>query len=172
MINYLLSLILGFLVKTVDLASEHGLKLNKFVKLAFCITYGALLAYLISAVFLPEFFLGILLGVIVSSKIDSKLHLLAMIFFLTFSIFFNQPITDWLIILLVAVICYFEEWINDELVDKKKVKGNFRKFLSFRPLLEIAAVILSIIYSDISIFLLLLCFDLGYYFSKKFFHIK
>lgn len=168
MIEYLLSFILGLVVKTVDNSIEHGLKLKNYLKYLLSITYGALLAYLLSIIFLPEFFLGILLGVIIAKKIDSKEHFMAIISFIIFSLFFKTILTNWALVLIITFICFIEEWINDNLVDKKKIKGILLKFLSIRPLLEITAIILSIIYSNPSIFLLLLLFDLGYLFSKKY----
>jgi hypothetical protein len=168
MIKYLLSFILGFVVKTVDSSVEHGLKLKNYVRYFLSIIYGILLSYLLSIIFLPEFFLGILIGVIFSKKIDSKEHLIAIITFVISSFLFKYSISNGIIILIIAFLCFLEEWINDNVVDKNKVKGFFKKFLSIRPLLEITAIILSIIYSNINIFLLLFLFDLGYLTSKKF----
>jgi hypothetical protein len=71
--------------------------------------------------------------------------------------------------MVAMVVCYAEEWVNDNIVDKKKIKGFMLKVLSIRPLLEITAAILSVAYSNISVFLLLLLFDLGYLASKKIF---
>jgi len=167
MIEYLLSFALGFAVKTVDSSVEHGLKLKPALRYFLAIIYGALLAYLINLVFLPEFFLGILIGVIIAGKIDSKEHFSAVISFVLFSFFLETVIINWVIVAVAAMLCYFEEWVNDNIVDKKKVKGMLLKFLSVRPVLELAAIALSVIYSNISIFLLLLFFDFGYLSSKN-----
>ena len=173
MIGYLLSFALGLIVKIVDSSIEHGLKLKTYIRYSLSIIYGALLAYLLRIIFLPEFFLGILLGVIFAKKIDSKEHFSAIISFVIFSsIIFKPIISNWQILILSMIICYAEEWINENIVDKKKIKGFMLKFLSIRPLLEITAAVLSVVYSNISIFLLLLLFDLGYLTSKKIFEKK
>lgn len=168
MIEYILSFALGLIVKTVDSSVEHGLKIKPIFGYSLSVIYGALLAYLLSIIFLPEFFLGILIGVIFAKKIDSKEHFCAIISFVFFSFFIKPIISNWIIVLLIAIICYIEEWVNDNITDKKKAKGALLKILSIRPILEIAAIIFSIIYSNISIFLLLLLFDFGYLASKKF----
>ncbi|MDD2678700.1 MAG: hypothetical protein PHS81_02375 [Candidatus Nanoarchaeia archaeon] len=168
MISYLFSFILGFSVKTIDLASEHGLKMGKYLKFCLSIFYGALMAFLLSIVFLPEFFFGIIIGVIVAGKIDSKEHTIALISFLVFSIFFPFQMNHFSVLFLSAIVCVFEEWINDSIVDKKKAKGFALKFLSMRPLLEMLALIISIIYSNFSTLFLLALFDSGYLLSKKF----
>lgn len=163
-----MSFISGLAVKTVDSSVEHGLKLNKYFRYSLSLLYGAILSYLISSIFLPEFFLGILIGVIAARKIDSKEHFFGIISFAVFSFFFKPVISQWIMVFIISLVCYFEEWVNDNVVDKKKVKGLFLKFLSIRPILEIAAIVLSVIYSNFSIFFLLLFFDLGYLFSSKF----
>ena len=70
MIQYLLALSAGFLAKTADCASEHGLKIKDSLSYFISILYGAIIAYLLKIIFLPEFFLGIMIGIVLSSKMD------------------------------------------------------------------------------------------------------
>jgi hypothetical protein len=168
MIEYLISFASGALVKTVDSADEHGLKLNKILKFSFAILYGIAIAYLMKIIFLPEFFLGIMLGVLFYGKIDTNAHKLGFASFLLGFLLFKPMIFNWAMVLIISLLCFFEEWVNDNIADKKKVKGVFLKFLSVRPILEITAAVLSIIYLNFSIFFLLILFDAGYLASKKF----
>lgn len=168
MIELLIAFFAGISVKLVDLAEDHGLKMNKVIKILFSIMYGLLIAYIISVVnILPELWIGILLGLLFAGKIDALGHYIGFGSAILFILMFGLPTVNPLIILLIAIICVLEEWVNDNIVDKKKVKGILLNFLSIRPLLEITAIVFSIIYANISIFLLLLSFDLGYLITKK-----
>jgi hypothetical protein len=168
MISYILSFISGLLVKTVDLSEEHGLKISNFYKYLFAISYGALLAFVMDIVFLPEFFLGILIGVLISGKIDALSHKIALISFIIFFMLISPIISQYTIVILSAGFCIIEEKVND-FIDKKKLKGAFYRILGMRPIMEIFAIALAIFYSRIEIFLLLLSFDLGYLSAKKIF---
>ena len=166
MIGLIISFIIGFLVKTVDNAEEHGLKMNRLLKIILGLVYGILLGWLVSFVPIPGFWIGIIIGLIVSGKIDSESHYAGMVGIVLSLLFFGFPAINWWIVLITMIICYAEEWVNDEIVDKKKVIGFLAKLLSLRPLLEITAAILAVIYLDINIFLLLLFFDIGYFIAK------
>jgi hypothetical protein len=168
MITYILSFISGVLVKTVDLSEEHGLKINKFAKYSFAIIYGLLLSLLMDFIFLPEFFLGILIGVLISGKIDALSHKIAIVSFILGFIIFSPAISNYFIVSLSALFCIIEEKVND-FIDKKNPKGIIYKFLGMRPIMEIFAIILSIVYINVEIFIILLLFDLGYLSAKKIF---
>lgn len=163
-----LSFIVGVLTKLVDLAEEHGLKMNKDLKLILSSVYGLLLGYLISIIPLPGFWMGILIGLLLSGKIDAESHYTGFAFILISLTLFGFPPINPVIVIISSLLCSLEEWINDELVDKKRVKGWFNKVLKYRPLLELTSAILAIIYSNILIFLILFSFDTGYVFINKF----
>jgi hypothetical protein len=168
MMQYILSFISGLLVKTVDLSEEHGLKIGNFAKYSLAISYGFLLSFLMNLIFLPEFFFGILIGVLVSGKIDAPSHKIAILSFIIGFIIFSPQISQYFIVALSALFCIIEEKINDFL-DKKKHKGFIYKILGMRPIMEIFAISLSIIYSRIEIFLIMFLFDFGYLSAKKIF---
>lgn len=166
MIQYFLAFASGFLSKTADCASEHGLKIKDSLSYFISILYGAIIAYLLKIIFLPEFFFGIMIGIVLSSKMDSKFHKAGLISFFAAFIILMPSFNSWGIIFISSLICVIEEKVNDW-ADNIKKKSLLIKALKMRPLLEITAIILSIIYSDFSIFFLLFSFDLGYFFSKK-----
>lgn len=170
MIELFLSFATGLITKTLDLAEDHGLKINKSVKAVLSVLNGLIIAYIISVVnVLPGFWFGIVLGLILSRKIDAESHQISFAFLLIGLVFFGFPVMNPVIVILTSLICIAEEWVNDEFVDKNRVKGLFKKFLSARPLLEAASVILAFYYSNITIFLLLFTFDAGYLLSHKLF---
>ncbi len=167
MIRLIISFITGFLIKTVDSSEEHGLKLNKNIKLIFSAAYGILLGYLISIAPLPGFWMGIIIGLVLSGKIDKEGHYTGVGLMLLTLAYLRFPVMNPVILIITALITIIEEWINDEVVDKKRVKGLLYEFLAVRPLLETTSIILSIYFIQPLIFLLLLSFDLGYLLSKK-----
>jgi hypothetical protein len=168
MIEFAYAFLAGILVKLVDLAEDHGLKFNKDLKVIFGAMYGLLIAYIISVInILPGFWFGIIIGLIISGKIDAEGHYAGVGVLLASLAIFGFPLMNPVIVLITSLICVLEEWINDELVDKKRVKGWLKKFLSVRPLLEIASVIFALYYYNISIFLLLFSFDAGYLIINK-----
>ncbi|PIU61170.1 hypothetical protein COZ55_00040 [archaeon CG_4_8_14_3_um_filter_38_5] len=162
MSNLILAFITGILTKLVDNAEDEGSKINETLKIIFAATYGIMIAYLITVIPLPSFWFGIIIGLILSGKIDSQSHYIGISTLLATLALLGFPEMNASIVVIVALICHLEEWINTEIVDKNKVKGFLKKLLKIRPILEITAIILSVIYSNFTIFLLLFSFDLGY----------
>lgn len=164
----IISFCTGILTKLVDLTEEHGYKMNKFIKVLISVSYGLLLAYWINNAPLTSFWFGILIGLILSGKIDAQGHFIAVsVTFLTLSFLgFNQMNAG--IVILTTLVCWVEEWVNDEIVDKGKVKGFFKQILEFRPLVEIMSLILSFVYKNMNIFYILFMYDVGYSLTNRY----
>ncbi|MBN1924006.1 MAG: hypothetical protein JW791_04585 [Nanoarchaeota archaeon] len=166
-IEILAAFLSGLLVKTVDNCEDNNLLKDKNISVLLGALYGIILGYLITVAPLPSFWIGILLGVVFAGKIDSIGHYTGLGFTLISLLYFGIPIISISLILLISLITLVEEWVNDEIVDKNKVSGLVKSFLSIRPLLEITSIILAVIYNNPLIFVLLLSFDLGYLITDK-----
>ena len=71
-------------------------------------------------------------------------------------------------LLLFTFLGVTDELVNDLVVDKGKVKNKvLKEFLSYRLLLEIGALIVSIVTGMYMIFFALLVFDIGYVVTAK-----
>lgn len=169
MFELLVSFIAGFLVKTVDLSSDHRLRLNLISKTLIAVLYGFFIAYLISVVnIFPELWLGILIGVVFAGKVDSIGHYIGLGSCLFFLSILGLPRVNPLLLIIFITICIIEEYINDN-ISVKKSKKVLSKFLEVRPFLEVSALVSSVILNNYLIVLLLLSFDVGYLFSRRVF---
>jgi hypothetical protein len=69
---------------------------------------------------------------------------------------------------LFVLAAIFDEWFSD-LADKNIIKIKFlRKFLLFRPIVEITAFLVSLITMQWMLWLAILCFDSSYIITNKF----
>ena len=175
----LVSFFTGISVKIVDLIEDEGLRLFKFDKYLFAIVYGILIGFVISNYDLvASLWIGTIFAMILAKKIDSKTHIIGLIFVVVYLFFFSIGNINLILLIIFLIIAFIDEIIND-LVDNKpilknpflqfkKIKMNekLKKVLSLRPLLEISALIVSIIINNYSLFYAILFFDMGYQLSN------
>lgn len=165
MINYFLSFACGAFTKITDNLIDDRYFIKKWIKLFFAIAYGSIAGYLTS--FSEPFatiILAITIGVLLKGKIDDKIHQTAIAFmFLTIAILgFKQP--NLLILSIIVVASWMDEWINEFIETKEEKKGFFEKILSKRITADSAALVVSLATGEWTYFLAIASFDLAYHF--------
>lgn len=162
------ALLTGFLTKLTDLIEDDGLKLFRFDNLVLGALYGLLIAFVIikSEVVAP-LWLGVVIGLCITRKIDAPSHLLGVIvIFASLMMLWNFQTTPLLALFVLA--CVADEWLSD-LADRKKIKIKLlKKFLLLRPIVEITAFVVSLITMQWLLWFAILCFDIGYILTNKF----
>jgi len=172
MLGYAAALLSGFLAKLADAQVDEQLWFGRNAAYATAIAYGALGGFLTTLS--PQFatvFWAILVAVLVTGKIDSKEHQLAVSAFIVAALMLGTRTPDAAIFLFLVSAAALDEKLND-LADYDALKsGAVKKLARYRILLDIAALIISAISRDASYILAVLSFDIGYqggtYASKR-----
>jgi len=165
---FLAAFFTGFLTKFVDLKYDNKLKINEIFILIAGFVYGFLIAFAISESWIiAPLWLGIVLGLIFTKKIDVLGHYIGIGSMIIFLIIFGIPQINIFLLTLFTLLCVAEEIINDK-IDKIKKKNLIFKILKYRPILEITALIVSIITGYWIIFFMLLSFDIAYILTDYF----
>lgn len=190
MLNLILLLIISFFTgvftKLVDLIEDHGLKLFKFDKYFFALIYGLLIGYVISSYnVIAPLWVGTIFALILAKKIDTKAHVIGLISALIFVIIFGLGKINILFLIIFLIAAFLDEILSDFadkslkkksilkkiifklLKNKIKINKKIKKMLELRPLLEITALIISIIIWNFYIFLSILFYDIGYNLTNK-----
>ncbi|RLI97056.1 MAG: hypothetical protein DRO99_03515 [Candidatus Aenigmatarchaeota archaeon] len=169
MIIFVTAFFTGLLSKLVDAAEEHGLGIPAMFSRVSGVAYGVLIAYVISVS--PELsglWIATVIGVIITGKIDTPGHYLGI-----GSMLFMLPILgiagiDVPLLAAFTALCVLEEVINDEILDKGRIKNRaVSGFLGMRPLLEMAAFVVSAAAGQWVIWLGLLSYDVGYVLMER-----
>ena len=170
----IISFLTGISTKLVDLIEDNGLRLFKFDKYIFAVTYGILMGYIISNYnLIAPLWIGVIFALILAKKIDTKAHVTGLISALIFVAFFGFGKINILFLIIFLIAAFLDELLSDFadgrpllknkfLKFKIKVNKHIKKIFELRPLLEISALAISFIIGDFSIFLAILFFDVGY----------
>ena len=171
MLGYAAALLSGFLAKLTDAQVDEQLWFGRNASYAMAIAYGALGGFLTTLS--PQFatvFWAILVAVLVSGKIDSKEHQLAIASFIAVALVFGGKMPDAAIFLFLASAAALDEKLND-LAGYGALKKTTRTIACYRLLLDVAALAITVIQHDPAYILAVLSFDIGYqggaYASKK-----
>ncbi|MFH0834988.1 MAG: S-adenosylmethionine decarboxylase [Candidatus Micrarchaeota archaeon] len=163
MLGYAAALLSGFLAKLTDGQVDEQLWFGRNAAYATAIVYGGLGGFLTTLS--PQFatvFWAILVAVLVTGKIDSKEHQLAVGAFIVAALMLGTRTPDTAIFLFLASAAALDEKLND-LADYGALKsGVAKKIARYRILLDVAALIISAISRDASYILAVLSFDIGY----------
>ena len=169
----LVAFAVGLLVKFIDL-EEHGLKLSKVIFYSAAVAAGALTA--VDIKLYPVLFnlaFGIVLGLIMTGKIDTKAHTMALFTFLAAVFVWAQPEISYLFLLVIVAASGADEVVNNRVLDKGRIRnGIARKFLEVRPVVEIAVFCISAFTGIWAMWLTIFSFDVGYVLVSKFAHVK
>jgi len=159
----------GFLSKLTDLIEEHGMKLSLWISRASGVIYGFLIAFVISvSPDLSALWIGNIIGLILTGKIDSLGHYLAMTSMLIGLLILGVAEINFMYLIIFGVIVVAEELINNKIVDAGKIKNKIlNEVMEFRPLLEIAAFLVALYTGKWIIWLGILAFDIGYVLIDK-----
>ena len=179
----IISFFTGIFTKLVDLIEDNGLKLFKYDKFIFAVIYGLLIGYVISNYnVVAPLWIGTIFALILTKKIDTKAHVIALISALIFVTFFGLGKINILFLIIFLIAAFLDEILSDFVEEKSILKKiilkslknnkininkNIKKILELRPLLEISALIISITIWDFSLFIAILFFDIGYNLTNK-----
>lgn len=185
-----LCLALGVIVKLTDLLEDNVKLMHKQHKLFNIISginatqipfniilgglYGTLMFFI--CYLFPVFTVVVLATVIAMllfGKIDAPGHYAGVGIFLMLYILIGLANVNPLYLIIFIAANFAEEYINNEFVDKKRVKNELvRRVLSVRPVLEITVFVVAFYSGLWQMFFGLLAFDIGYnltatYWKKK-----
>ncbi|VVB68120.1 S-adenosylmethionine decarboxylase proenzyme [Candidatus Norongarragalina meridionalis] len=163
MLGYAAALLSGFLAKLTDSQVDEQLWFGRNASYVTAILYGGLGGFLTTLS--PQFatvFWAILVAVLVTGKIDSKEHQLAVGAFIVAAFLLGTKTPDAAILLFLASAAALDEKLND-LADYGELKsGVVKKIARYRILLDVAALAISAITRDVSYIAAVLSFDIGY----------
>lgn len=169
MIELFIALLTGMFTKLTDLIEDDNVKLFSYDNIVFGAVYGILIAYMIVTYpLIATLWIATILGVIFTGKIDATGHFVGLGTAFLIVLLIGVPKLDEIHLIFFTLAAVGEELVNDLIVDKGKVKAKkLHEFLSYRPVLEIAALFVSIISGEYIIFFALLCYDIGYVLTTK-----
>lgn len=169
MINFLLAFCLGLSSKMTDLCGEHGWKPFPAAGYVFGIITAGFIVYLLLNTPVPvvTLMLSILVGLIFAGKIDTLSHQLAVGLALLAILATGFPKVNYLLLLLFTAVSVLDEKVNDSAPRLRKKHRLLAKFLDLRPLLEIAALLVSLWIRDLSLWLMLFSYDIGYLIAAR-----
>jgi hypothetical protein len=138
------------------------LKINKILVIISAVIYGFLIALIVNEVpILISLVLAVLVGLIITGKIDYYGHLIGIItFFVTLYFFGFVPfeLFDFILLVLFLFVGILDELVSDIFEKKERL---IQKILSHRPLLELIAFLVSAYTGVWEIWLTLLLYDIG-----------
>lgn len=162
-----LTFVIGFLTKFVDLIVDNGLKIHNFITYVSAVIYGVLAAYVVvNYPLLAPIGLAVVIGVVVTRKIDSKPHISGIITFVLLLLFWGFSGTD-LVLLGIFLLVGIEDEIVSDLADKGKIKGRLARIFEKRIILEVTTFSVSLITGYWIMFLGIFTYDLGYLITKR-----
>ena len=174
-----LCLALGVIVKVTDILEDNVKLMHKQHKLfniisginatqiPFNIIFGILYGTLMFSIcyLFPVFTVVVatVIAMFLCGKIDAPGHYAGVGIFLILYVLIGLADVNPLYLIIFIAANFAEEYINNELVDKKRVKNKLvRKVLSVRPVLEITVFIVAFYSGLWQMFFGLLAFDIGY----------
>ena len=159
MLEYLLALMAGFLVKVVDHIEDKSDKKKAKTKLRYpiALTYGIIIGVLISKAPFSTLFLAALLAQVFAGKIDCKCHIMG----------FSVAILSLLVIgapsLEISILGFF---FVLAMLDEMEWMGKLKFIADYRPFLKLGAFVF--LFYGISEYLVgIMLFDIGYLVATK-----
>ncbi len=169
MLEFLLALLVGMLVKIQDAAIDSRILKYEF-SIVLGVINGSLLALFVFLMpLIRSLILAILLATLLAGKIDALGHRLLFIISLSAIIFLNN--IDALLILVFFIPAFLDEVISDY-ADRKKKRTALIRFLQTRPILEIFTFFFSLLTNRWLYWISLVLFDVGYVFIDNLTRIK
>lgn len=166
LILVILTIFAGLSTAYTDYLIDEIKEKNKFKLFLFGMLYGFLLFLpLYFAPIISSLWYGIIIGLILTSKIDHLAHYVAMFVFAILTLIFKISITNYVLFGIFIVVCIGEELLNNY-IDKLKTQNILTYVLKKRLLLEITTLIVSIFTGIWMIWFSLLGFDIGYLLIK------
>lgn len=155
MLQYVLSLISGALVKTVDWIEDDlkGQSILKSMKWEFAILAGVIIGYLIATTDFANIFLAALFAQIFARKVDKDTHLLTFFLAIAVSFVMGTPFFNPMIFAMFVIPAFFDELV---------LPGKLSVITEYRFFLNAAGIIYGLVYGFWDYFFGIFCFDVGY----------
>ena len=158
-----LSLLLGYLVKTVDLSEEHGLRLPRTLVLLLSAAYGFLIALLIhSHPQITPLYLAVVAAVALSGKIDAPSHYLAIAVFVAAIAYYSLPQFSPPLLVFFLAAALLDEFGNSLCDSGKLSVPLLSAVFKHRLALNIAAALAFAFTGEPLLLVSIVLFDLGY----------
>jgi len=157
----ILALITGILVKVVDNIEDDHLPHRTFLYPA-AIGYGLLIGIVIS--FFDEvapLWIGIIIGMAAAQKVDTLSHFIGIATATGTAFVLGLPKVNYLLGIIFAVAAFTDEKIDMKLHKMKKFDP-LKKILESRLVVELTALVVSILTGMWMVFVAILFFDIGY----------
>lgn len=162
----IIQFLIGIFSKLTDAVVDDRLKIIKNIEYLFGAIYGLLIAYMFVAFPVSRPLLGVIIGVILTQKIDHKSHMLAIGIVIVSLLFIDWLKVNYVLLILFLIASVSDEVLNDYF-DRKKNKNIIAKVFSHRILLEVTAFLVSLISKQWVYFFAILSFDVGYVLTTK-----
>lgn len=166
----ILAFFVGLLVKLTDQIVDEGLNCIKYSEYLFGSLYGILMAQIVvsSNSLVASLWIGLIIGVIITNKIDHLSHMLAIGSFLLYLGIIGFPALSALYLIIFTIAAALDEIIEERIKAKERLLNLLKKFVG----LEMVSFIVSIITGIWTVFLSILLFDLGYIIIARITRIK
>ncbi len=165
---FLIAFATGLVVKYSDTYSDPHKNKITLKGILLGITYGSLLGYtVIKYPFIAPLWIGTILGVLFTGKIDAIPHYVGIGTFVVLVALFGSSSLNVALLIIFTLACILEEIVND-FFDKKKIKNKIlSNIVKSRPILELTALAVGLVTGNIAIWLALLSHDAGYILAGK-----
>ena len=159
MIQYILMFFSGLFCKLTDEIIDKKLKLKKLVYLFGALYGGLIFVLLINYPVLSSLLLGTVIGAIITKKIDHKAHFLGVVIIFISLFFIDILKINYILLIVFSLASSLDEVLSEFY---RKNKNIIFKVLEYRILLEVAALIVSLVLNQWIFFFGILSFDMGY----------
>ena len=152
---------IGVVNRIADMIADDGLKLNRYLGYSLGITYGIIIAYVLThyAVLAP-LGLAIILSVMFTGKIDHKVHYFGIGTFILFMALWGIGAVDPVLIAVFVAAGLLDEIGNDHA--DRNGKGLFSRFFMLRLTMEMFALLVSAYTGQWIILVSIFFYDLGF----------
>ncbi len=155
------ALSLGILTKLVDLAADNNVNLGRLSYLL-SLSYGLIMIYTIGTVAeISSLVLAVIIAVIATGKIDNFSHGIGVGTALAGILLLGLPQINRTAFSLFLIAALIDEFAND-LADIGRSPKYLRDFFKMRPFLEIAALVYSIYFGYIWLWVFIFIYDISY----------
>ena len=164
MLEYFLCILCGCLVKIADdIADDKKLAGHAFYGYMASTGYGLVGAVLFTqSPGLATAVLAVIIAVILAGKEDHPIHYLGMLTFVLVAIAKGIQMPYALPLFALVLAAYMDELLSDR-VGLGKIKDKLlRKILSYRIILDVAAIAVSVVFSEPAYAIAVIGFDVGY----------
>ncbi len=152
MLEYIIALISGALVKTVDWLDDTKKSKNP-AKYLLGALYGLLIGYLIGRASFSLIFLAALAAQVFARKVDTAAHKIGFIVAAISLLWFSFPTIDGGLFILFLALAFLDE------ID---YIGKLRPLNEYRPFLKLGALLPGIVFGRWDYFFGIIIFDIGY----------